>query len=194
MFFRVHPAGRENIPRCGPVVFVCNHQSFLDPMLCGIFIRRPLHYLARDTLFRGLFGKILLSVNTIPVRRDEADIPAMRTVIERLQLGHSLCLFPEGTRTRDGKITAFKPGFGLLCRRGNAAVVPVLIEGAFEAWPRNKKLFTPYRHIFVCFGKVIPAVLVRKMGDEKLAELLTNTLRKMQNDCRLKQGKEPYDY
>src|SRR4030042_1206229 len=133
MFFRVHPAGRENIPRCGPVVFVCNHQSFLDPMLCGIFIQRPLHYLARDNLFRGLFGKLLLSVNTIPVRRDEADIPAMRTVIERLQLGHSLCLFPEGTRTRDGKITAFKPGFGLLCRRGNAAVVPVLIEGAFEA-------------------------------------------------------------
>jgi 1-acyl-sn-glycerol-3-phosphate acyltransferase len=175
-------------------VLICNHQSFLDPVLCGIFVRRPLYYLARDTLFRGLFGKILVSVQTIPVRRGEADMTAMRTVISKLRQGHGVCLFPEGTRTSDGKITAFKPGFGLLCRRGNAVVVPVLIEGAFETWPRHKKLFSPGGRICIQYGKCIPAAEVKKLDDKQLAERLTDTLREMQNECRVKQGKRPYSY
>jgi len=193
-FFKLHPEGRENVPDHDPLVLVCNHQSFLDPVFCGIFVKRPLYYLARDTLFRGLLGWLITSVNTIPVKRDTADLGAMKTVISRLKEGHGVCLFPEATRTRDGKITPFKPGFGLLCRRGNAAVVPVIIDGAFEAWPRHKKLFSPGSRIEIRYGKVIPAAEVKKMDDRKLAELLTETLRKMQNDCRTKQGKEPYDY
>jgi 1-acyl-sn-glycerol-3-phosphate acyltransferase len=118
----------------------------------------------------------------------------MRIVIGKLRQGHGLCLFPEGTRSSDGKIAAFKPGFGLLCRRGNAAVVPVLIDGAFETWPRHRKLFSPGGHVTVQFGKCIPASEVRKMDDRELAERLTDTLRKMQNDCRVKQGKQPYNY
>ncbi len=193
-FFKLHTQGRENIPDRGPLVLICNHQSFLDPVLCGIFIRRPLHFLARDTLFKGLFGWLIASVNTIPVKRGEADLTAMRVVIDKLKQGHGLCLFPEGTRSNDGKITAFKPGFGLICRRGGAAVVPVAIDGAFETWSRHKKLFSPGRHIFIQYGKCLPAGQVKKMGDRKLAKLLTDTLRKMQNDCRVKQGKQPYNY
>lgn len=193
-FFRLHPEERENVPDYGPLVLICNHQSFLDPVFCGIFVKRPLYYLARNTLFRGLFGKLLVSIQTIPVKRSEADMAAMRTVISKLRKGHGVCLFPEGTRTSDGKITAFKPGFGLLCRRGNAAVVPVLIDGAFETWPRHKKLFSPGRHITIQYGGCIPACEVKKMDDRALAERLTDTLRQMQNDCRVKQGKRPYDY
>jgi cytidylate kinase len=193
-FFRLHPVGRENVPDYGPLVLICNHQSFLDPVFCGIFVKRPLYYLARDTLFRGLFGKIITSVNTIPVKRGEADLTAMRAVIGKLKRGNGVCLFPEGTRSGDGKITAFKPGFGLLCRRGNAAVVPVLIDGAFEAWPRHKRLFSLGGHVTVQFGNCIPACEVSKMNDRELAERLTDTLRKMQNDCRARQGKQPYSY
>lgn len=194
VFFRLHPAGRENVPNYGPLVLICNHQSFLDPMLCGIFVKRPLYYLARDTLFKGFFGWLIKSVNTIPVRRGEADIGAMRIIISKLRQGHGVCLFPEGTRTLDGKISAFKPGFGLLCRRGGASVVPVLVEGAHEAWPKGKKIFSPGRHIAIQYGKCIPAAEVKKLDDKQLAERLTDTLRKMQDDCRVKQGKRPYDY
>jgi cytidylate kinase len=193
-FFKLHPEGQKNIPDCGPLVLVCNHQSFLDPVFCGIFVKRPLYYLARDTLFRGLFGKLLVSVQTIPVKRGEADLAAMRTVISKLKEGNGICLFPEATRTGDGKITAFKPGFGLLCRRGNAAVVPVLIEGAYETWPRHKRLFSPGGNIYIQYGKCIPASEVKKMDDRVLAERLTDTLRQMQNGCRVKQGKKPYNY
>ncbi len=193
-FFKLHPSGRENVPEDGPLVLISNHQSFLDPVLCGIFVKRPLYFLARDSLFRGLFGRLIASVNTIPVKRGTADLAAMKTIIEKLKQGWGVCLFPEATRSSDGKITAFKPGFGLLCRRGAAAVVPVVIDGAFEAWPRDRKLFSPGRRIDICYGKCIPADEVEQMGDRKLAEHLTKTLRQMQSDCRLKKQKKSYEY
>ena len=117
----------------------------------------------------------------------------MRKVIGKLKEGWGVCLFPEGTRTSDGKITPFKPGFGLLCRRGGAAVVPVVIDGAFECWPRHKKIFSP-GPIEVCYGKAIPASEVANMNDRELAELLTDTLRRMQTESRIRHGKEPYNY
>jgi len=117
----------------------------------------------------------------------------MRKVIDVLKQGRGVCLFPEGTRSLDGKITPFKPGFGLFCRRGNAAVVPVVIDGAFECWPRNKKLFSR-GSIVVSYDKAITAEQAKKMGNKKLADVLTETLRKMQNESRIKQGKKPYDY
>jgi cytidylate kinase len=193
-FFKIHRTGLENVPHQGPVVLISNHQSFLDPMLCGTFVKRPLYFLARDSLFRGFFGWLIASVNTIPVKRGTADLSAIKTIISKLKQGSGVCLFPEATRTSDGRITPFKPGFGLLCRRGNAAVVPVVIDGAFECWPRHKKLFSPGTHITICYGKCIPAEQVKKMNDRELAKLLTDTLRQMQNNCRVKYGKKPYNY
>jgi len=104
-----------------------------------------------------------------------------------------VCLFPEGTRTQDGRIASFKPGFGLLCRRSKATVVPVLIDGAFECWPRHKKLFSPGA-IVVQFGKPLPPEQVATMSNEQLADTVTQTLRQMQREARLQQGKQPYDY
>lgn len=194
LFFRIRTHGMENIPKKGPFVLVSNHQSFLDPIFCGCPIERRVSFLARETLFNHwLFGAIIASVGTIPLKLGEADLAAMRTIIGVLKKGRGACLFPEGTRTADGKITPFKPGFGLLCRRGKAAVIPVVIDGAYESWPRHKKMFSP-GPIVVSYGKAISADEAKAMGDAKLAEVLTDTLRQMQAECRLKQGKEPYDY
>jgi len=193
-FFRLRGYGRDNIPETGPFVLISNHQSYLDPMLCGGLIQRRVSFLARESLFKHwLFGRMIRSVGTIPVKLGEADISAMRKVIDVLKQGRGVCLFPEGTRSHDGKITPFKPGFGLLCRRGNAAVVPVVIDGAFECWPRHKKLFST-GSIVVSYGKAIPAEQAKKMSNEELAEILTETLRQMQNESRIRQGKKPYDY
>ncbi|MHC4424535.1 MAG: lysophospholipid acyltransferase family protein [Planctomycetota bacterium] len=194
LFFRVRTYGRDNVPKKGAFVLISNHQSYLDPMLCGGPIKRRVSFLARESLFANwFFGSLISSVGTIPVKLGEADIRAMRKVIGKLKDGGGVCLFPEGTRSIDGKITPFKPGFGLLCRRGRAAVVPVVIDGAFECWPRHKRLFSR-GPISVCYGKVITAEQVKNMGDTKLAEVLTETLRQMQNDSRIKQGKKTYEY
>ncbi len=194
LFFRMHVFGSENVPEEGAFVLISNHQSYLDPVFCGIPLQRPLYFLARDSLWRNwFFGRLITSVNTIPVKPDKGDLSAMRKVISKLKEGWGVCLFPEGTRTSDGKIVAFKPGFGLLCRRGGAAVVPVMIDGAFECWPRHKKIFST-GPIEVCYGKAIPAGEVASMSDKELAELMTVTLRRMQTESRIKQGKEPYSY
>jgi 1-acyl-sn-glycerol-3-phosphate acyltransferase len=205
LFFQIRVAGRENVPEQGPLVLICNHQSYLDPVLCGIFLKRPLYFLARGTLFANpLFGRLLASVNTIPVKRGKADFDAIRKVIGKLKAGYGLCLFPEGTRTVDGKIAPFKAGFGLLARRANAAVVPVIIDGAFECWGRGKKMFSPARFagaiarrggkIVICYGKCISADKIKEMNDEELMGHLTEELRRMQAVSRLKQGKKPYEY
>lgn len=195
VFFNLRIQGRENIPEEGAFVLISNHQSFLDPLFCGMYLRRPLYFIGRDTLFANrLFGWLISSVNTIPVRRGKADLTAMKKVISKLRDGRAVCLFPEATRSRDGRIEAFKAGFGLLCRRGNAAIVPVVIEGAFECWPRHQKIFTPGSRIVVSYGKTITAREVKDMSNRVLAKTLTDRLRQMQNDCRLRQGREPYCY
>lgn len=192
--FRYRARGRENIPADGAFILASNHQSFLDPVFLGVAVNRPLTYVARDTLFRfRLFALLIRSVNAIPIGRNKADIAGMRAIIARLQQDEAVCLYPEGTRTHDGRIIPVKPGFGLLCRRSKAAVVPALIDGAFECWPRQRKLFSPGA-VMVWYGPPLRPEQIRTMTNEQLADHLTRTLRQMQHDCRLRQGKQPYDY
>jgi 1-acyl-sn-glycerol-3-phosphate acyltransferase len=194
IFFRMEFHGIENVPAKGPFIIASNHQSFLDPLFAGICIR-PVCFMARDTLFKNwFFGPLLLSVNAIPVRRGQADIASIRAILEKLKQGRGVCLFPEATRTNDGKIASLKGGFTLLSRRGNAPVVPVLIDGAFECWPRHKKLFKAGSKITVTYGKPVTAEQIAAMGDDRFAELLTDTLRKMQTNTRVLQGKKPLEY
>ena len=194
LFFQVRTYGRDNIPRKGAFIIVCNHQSYLDPMFCQCPMKRHTTYIARDSLFTNwFFGPLISSLNAIPVKQGQPDISAMRKLLAVLKKGGGVTLFPEGTRSYDGKITPFKPGLGLLSRRGAAPIIPVVIDGAFECWPRHKKLFTP-GPIRVSYGKPITVEQVKDMGDKKLAELLTQTLRNMQTKSRIKQGKKPYDY
>lgn len=186
--------GVENVPRQGPFILASNHQSFLDPIFCGLALKRRLHFVARDSLFANrLFATLIYSLNAIPVKRGQADITSIRKIIATLNKQTGVCLFPEATRTSDGRIADFKPGFGLLCRKANASIVPVLIDGAFECWPRHKKFFSA-GPVIVCYGKAITAEQAERMNDKKLAELLTRTVRHMQNDYRLKHGKKPLSY
>jgi 1-acyl-sn-glycerol-3-phosphate acyltransferase len=194
LVFRLRAYGRENVPAEGPFLLVSNHQSFLDPLFCGVYLKRHLHYLARDTLFRNwLFRQLIVSLNAIPVQRGKGDLSAVRTVIDRLRQGKAVCVYPEGTRTTDGRIAPFKGGLGLLARRSESPIIPVVIDGAFECWPRDRKIFAPGR-VVVCYGQAITAEQAKKMKDRELAELLGDRLRRMQKHCRVKQGKEPYDY
>jgi 1-acyl-sn-glycerol-3-phosphate acyltransferase len=195
VLFRMRYFGLENVPAKGPFVLAVNHQSFLDPLFAGIAVKPLLLFVSRDTLFtHWFFGRLLLSVDAIPVRRGQADISSIRTIIEKLKKGRAVCLFPESTRTTDGKIAPFKGGFTLLCRRGNAPLVPVLIDGAFECWPRHRKLFKIGSKITVSYGRPIPLDQITAMEDDDFARLLTDRLRKMQSQTRLNQGKQPFNY
>jgi 1-acyl-sn-glycerol-3-phosphate acyltransferase len=195
MFLRMHFVGLENIPTSGSFVLAVNHQSFLDPIFAGIMLKCQLCFMARDTLFTSrIFGPLLKSVKAIPVRRGQADLASIRAIIAHLKQGDSVCLFPEATRSADGRISPFKGGFSLICRRGNAPVVPVLIDGAFECWPRHRKFFKIGSKVTVTYGLPISVEKITGMEDENFAAMLTSTLRQMQSETRLAEGKQPFDY
>jgi len=194
LVFRVRFYGRENVPKKGAFLLAGNHQSYLDPVFCGVGVNFRLIFVARDSLFRfKLLGWLIGSLDVIPISRGKADIAAMKAIIARLREGRGVCLYPEATRTHDGRIQPIKAGFGLLCRRSQAAVVPVLIDGAFECWPRDKRFFSPGT-VTVWYGTVLTPEQSSRMSNQELADYLTRTLRRMQHDFRIKQGKEPYTY
>ncbi|MHC5060673.1 MAG: lysophospholipid acyltransferase family protein [Planctomycetota bacterium] len=192
--YRVRVYGRKNIPETGPVLVLSNHQSFLDPIFGQGMIGRRFLFLARDSLFKNrFFGALLRSISAIPIKRGQSDMATIKKVISELKGGRSVCLYPEGTRTPDGKIADMKPGVALLSRRSGASVVPSVIDGAFECWPRYKK-FPSLGKVSVSYGEPIESGKVKELGDEKFAELLTVRLRDMQNELRAKTGRQPFDY
>jgi 1-acyl-sn-glycerol-3-phosphate acyltransferase len=182
LLFRLHVGGQSNIPKTGGVLMVTNPQSFLDPWLIGIAPSRQVHYMARDTLFKGGFLTWLMELlNAFPVKRGAADLTAIRTAVERLDKGFLLNIFPEGTRSEDGSIGHIAPGISLILNRckTDVAVLPVVIDGAFEAWPRTSRF--PHPHpIRIRHGKPIAAAEWRGLSAEALALRLRGELVKLQ--------------
>jgi 1-acyl-sn-glycerol-3-phosphate acyltransferase len=142
----------ERVPLTGPVILAANHASYLDPPLVGSGVRRPINYLARESLFRFPgFGWYLRALNVVPVDRDGAGAAGLKGILDRLHDGGAVILFPEGTRTSDGQLQPARAGIGLTVIKSDAPVVPVRVFGTFEAWPRHKKFPRP-RRVTVKYG------------------------------------------
>ena len=98
--------GKENIPKEGAVILAANHLSNWDPPLVGTFIPRHLAYMAKEELFKvPILKNILENVHTFPVKRGASDRAAIKTALQMLEAKECICMFPEGTRSKDGKIT-----------------------------------------------------------------------------------------
>jgi 1-acyl-sn-glycerol-3-phosphate acyltransferase len=152
-YFRWRVYDPENVPLTGPVILASNHGSFLDPPLVGSGLQRDINYLARESLFRfPVVGSILRSWNAVPVDRDGTSPTGLRNILSRLQKGGAIILFPEGTRTRDGKLQPARSGIGLTVIKSEAPVVPVRVFGTFEAYGRHMKFPRP-RRVAVKYGK-----------------------------------------
>lgn len=144
-FFRWRVLHPERVPRHGAVLLACNHASYIDPPLVGAGLRRPIHYLARESLFRNpISAWILHQVNATPVDRDGGSASGLRTVINLLDRGEGVVLFPEGTRTRDGKPQSVRSGIGLIALKTNAPVVPVRVFGTYNAFGRRHRIPRPF--------------------------------------------------
>jgi len=166
--YRVRHTGVLNIPREGGVLVVSNHQSHLDPPLIGMGGNRRMNYLARRTLFGfGPFGWLINSLDAIPIDREGLGLAGIKESLKRLRRGEMVVVFPEGTRTPDGAIHPFRPGFTTLAVRGKAAILPVAIEGAYAAWPRRRRL-PGLGPTHVHYGPPILPDLVAKLDERAL--------------------------
>jgi len=152
LYFRWRKCNPERVPDRGPAILAANHASFLDPPLVGAPLHRAVSYLARDTLFRlpGV-GWLLRSWQAVPVDRSGAGGAGLKAVLDRLRAGHAVVLFPEGTRSPDGRIQRARSGIGLLVIKTDAPVIPVRIFGTFEAFGRGRRLPRP-RRVIVKYG------------------------------------------
>lgn len=153
IFFRLKIIGAENCPKNGPLIIAPNHASFLDPLIAGFAVPRALNFMARDSLFRNrIFGKILMSVNAVPLKREGADSEAMRIAIAKLCQGKAVLIFPEGTRSKDGSLGTPKAGIGFLAVSSGASILPCYIKGSMDALPR-RAVFPKFKKISVYVGK-----------------------------------------
>jgi 1-acyl-sn-glycerol-3-phosphate acyltransferase len=153
--------GRRNIPRTGPALLLANHESFIDPLLVGIASRRHLWYLARKTAFKGLLGWFLPTVNTVPVDQEGVAKEGLKTMIDLLQAGKPVLIFPEGERAWDGAMKPFKPGIHLIIKKTLPPIIPVGVAGAHEALPRRRALPIPIPSpLFLPAGKATIAVSI----------------------------------
>ena len=146
-------SGRHNMPATGAVLLVADHLSFLDVFLLGIASRRPLNFVARSSLFFPVLGFLIRSVGTFPIQRAGMGASGMKETLHRLRRGGIVTLFPEGTRSRDGKLAPLKSGIAVLVSRAGVPVVPAGIAGT-SAWPRSRLLPVP-RPVRIHFGPPI---------------------------------------
>jgi len=141
-------------------------------VLVGLCSNRRLNYLARESLFAfAPFRWLIQSLDAIAIDREGLGLAGLKETLRRLRRGELVLIFPEGTRTHDGEVGPLKPGFCSLARRGRVPLVPVGIDGAFDAWPRDHR-WPSLAAIHVCIGEPITVDQVRQLDDDRLvAEL-----------------------
>ena len=141
--FRTSAVGIEKIPRTGPVILASNHASNIDPVLVVACLPRPLFHLGKHTLFSSRVGSAFLETlgGQIPVDRETGgNEDSLEAGLEVLGRGLALGIYPEGTRTLDGRLLPGRTGVALFAFLTGAPVFPVALKGTFEAWPRDRRL------------------------------------------------------
>lgn len=176
--FRLRLVNVAAMPATGPVVVLANHGSHLDPPLVGVAIGRRLNFLARQSLFDNwLFGGLIRSLDAIPINRDGPGLAGLRETLRRLKRGEPVVVFPEGARSRDGRMQPLMPGFVVLLRRGGAAALPLGIAGAHEAMPPGKSA-PRLRQIVVAAEAPLSAEEIAGLSDEALLAEIETRIRR----------------
>jgi 1-acyl-sn-glycerol-3-phosphate acyltransferase len=144
LYFGLRLEGTEHIPQVGAVVIAPNHQTFADPVLVTIPIRRRIYYMAWSQLFDvpGL-SWMIRRLRAFPVQLESSDPRATREAVRLLQSGEAVMIFPEGARSLDGRIGRFKPGAFRLAVSLGVPVLPVTIAGGHASWPPGRPLPRP---------------------------------------------------
>lgn len=179
---RMRVEGTENIPKEGPLVIASNHLSLLDPPVIGTAATRKVHFMAKQELFVPILGDIYKILGAFPVRRGGADRAAIKHGIEILQSSQVLAIFPEGTRSKTGKLGKAEPGALMMASKAMATIVPCCVIGTdFQRqgriWPK----------VTVRFGKPMyfPAdAVINKEFLHNMTEDLMQRIAQLQEGAR----------
>ncbi len=142
--YRIRPTGLENIPKTGPAIVVCNHVSFMDPIILGGSVARPMRFVMYYKIFQMPFLSFLFrNAKAIPIASKSEDEELMRAAFEKvdaeLAAGNIVCVFPEGGLTTDGEVQRFKPGIEKIIERRPVPVIPVALGRLWGSWFSRRK-------------------------------------------------------
>ena len=175
-YFGLRLRGIENIPADGPLVIAPNHQTYADPPLVGIPVRRPIYFMAWEVLFdRPILRWLITRLRAFPVNVESTDSRAIREAARLLRTGEALMIFPEGGRSPDGRLQPFKMGAFRLAVGQKAAVLPVTIDGGTASWPPSRRFPRPgrititYHHVLHPAPGLDPKAAARDLADRTRA-------------------------
>lgn len=184
LFFRPWVEGLENVPKDGPVILCPNHLSFIDSLLLPLFVPRKVVFLGKSDYFDNpAISWFYKGAGVIPVRREggEAGEASLRAGVDQLAIGNVVALYPEGTRSPDGRLYRGKTGAARMALRAHCPIVPVAMFGTDQALPAGKYL-PRFRRIGLRFGKPLDFTrfegkeddrfVLRSMTDEIMYEIM----------------------
>ena len=165
LFFRLESVNEEKVPETGGIILCSNHISNFDPPFLGLALtKRQIHFMAKIELFHNkFFAKILYKLGAFPINRGKGDTAGLRTAIDLIESGKIMGMFPEGTRSHDGKPLRAKAGVALIAHQTGADILPVKI-----VTKEGKVRF--FRKVRVVCGDIIPNSELR-ITDGKPSEL-----------------------
>lgn len=169
--WRFRVVGAERVPSGGPLIVAANHVSYFDPPALGCALPRPLHYMAKQELFRmGLLGPLIGHLNAFPIDRTRGDVAAIKRAVDVLKEGAAVGIFPEGTRNKVGDIRP-QSGVALLHYLSRAPILPAYIGGTARV--------RQFARITVTFGEPVRFTDGRKATREDLANWTNDIMRRI---------------
>jgi len=168
VLFRLRVVGEENVPKSGPVILASNHVSYLDPIFLGVSLRRKVHYMAKEEIFRNpLISWFIRKLQGFPVSRQRVGSSTIKKAFQLMERGKVLLLFPEGTRGDGSTLRKARPGIGIIAERSGAPLVPVYLQGPERVLPRGSRWLRLHQ-VTVGFGMpVLPGSSSSPPGEPK---------------------------
>jgi len=192
--FHLKTRGLENLPEKGPYLLCSNHQSYIDPMVMAAALpwrlfRNAFALGTSDIFGKGFMRRLARWVRVIVLDPDANLVPALRAGAFGLSQGRILILYPEGERTNDGTPRIFRKGAAILSIHTQAPIIPIAIDGFYEAWPRHQK-FPRFTDLQLVFGKPIQPPPLAEASDaayERLTSELKSRVVAMWQELRKKE-------
>lgn len=180
--FDLHVWGLRNVPARGGAILAANHQSFLDPPIVAVSLRRPVSFMAKSELFENrYFGGLISNLHAFPIRQGKGDRAAIVETVSRLREGHLLNMYPEGSRSDDGEVAELASGIALVVRKAQVPVVPVALDGSFALWPKGQTLPKRGGPLKVVYG---PSLKLWHLPPAEVLSTLRFVLQEMLKDVR----------
>lgn len=156
LWLRLRVEGREHVPSDGPVLLASTHQSHADSVAIGVAVPRPVHFLGDARLLAWpVIGPGLPRLGMVPLRRGAGDADALGVIGRLLETGAAVTVYPEGSRSRDGRVHRLRSGVARLAAATGTTVVPVAVAGIYDVWPINARPRLRGGRVTVRFGEPI---------------------------------------